>query len=54
MRRFLLSHGTFAHGLERTLCLDLQARGWSLVELKGDDEAIPSFGYRGLNFAEER
>ena len=24
--------GTLAHGLERTLCLSLQARGWSLVE----------------------
>ena len=46
--------GTVAHGLERTLCLDLQARGWSLVELEGDADSIPCFGYRSLHFSEER
>ena len=46
--------GTVAHGLERTLCLDLQGRGWSLVELEGDADAIPCFGYRSLHFSEER
>lgn len=40
--------GTMAHGLERTLCLDLQNRGWFLVELEGDARAVPAFGYRRL------
>ena len=40
--------GTLAHGLERTLCLNLQGRGWSLVELEGDSRAVPAFGYRRL------
>ena len=46
--------GTVAHGLERTLCLDLQARDWTVVELSGDVDATPCFGYRGLNFSHER
>ena len=45
--------GTVAHGLERVLCLDLQRRGWRLCELDGDAGAVPSFGFRHLNFASE-
>lgn len=41
--------GTLAHGLERTLCLDLCRRGWSLKELLGDGSAVPDFGYRQLD-----
>jgi len=40
--------GTLAHGLERTLCLDLCRRGWSIHELPGDAAAVPAFGYRRL------
>ena len=40
--------GTVAHGLERSLCLELQSRGWKIAELKGDDSAIPPFGFLGL------
>lgn len=42
--------GTTAHGLERTLCLGLQHRGYSLVELEGDSDSVPCFGYRGMQF----
>ena len=41
--------GTMAHALERTLCLDLQARGGTLVELEGGLDAVPNFGYRKLS-----
>jgi hypothetical protein len=40
--------GTVAHGLERTLCLELQSRGWRMAELLGDASAIPPFGFLGL------
>ena len=40
--------GTVAHGLERSLCLELQSRGWRMAELLGDASAIPPFGFLGL------
>ena len=40
--------GTLAHGLERSLCLELQSRGWRIAELDGDESAIPPFGFLGL------
>lgn len=40
--------GTMAHGLERTLCLDLQSRGWSIIEIEGNMDDVPGFGYRGV------
>ena len=40
--------GTVAHGLERSLCLELQSRGWRMAELLGDASAIPPFGFQGL------